>query len=499
MTPLGYRRSAARIPAASCAVLVAVLLAASGCGSGSAILTAQPTTPQKGRVEKGTVVSGASGTGALTAVSSQILRFQTTGTIRSVEVKVGDPVTPGQVLATLDDFVLRQTLGQQQAALREQMGLLDQLTGGTAVQVAKDNVDAYRKYLDATRKNGQQAVDVAEDTVERARVRLGFDRRQLDEARAEYQECTTLDPLVDCSAEKQAVVDAKSVVIDSETALEDADGVLDAARTQLKVDVESIRVDLVDAEGVFKQARSDQPGAVASQRALVAGAAAAVALAQRDVDNTVLRAPVAGTVEYVNGGVGEIADDVAAPLTPQAPGSPASVPDVGAPAADSTALRQPGFMKLSGVGSYQVVVPFEEAEAAKVAPNQQVEITVAAIPDLSLPGTVLALAPTATDISEVTSFYVTILLAESDDRLRDGHTVDVVIPTETVEDVLTVPTAAVVHDGDVTAVDVVGPDGEPVRTPFEAGLEGRDSTQVLSGLQEGQEVLIVEVPEGEQE
>ncbi len=170
-----------------------------------------------------------------------------------MKVKVGDLVTPGQVLAGLDDFVLRQTLKQQQAALGEQQGLLDQLTGGTAVQVAQDNVEAYRKYLEATKKNTQQAIDVAEDAVARAKVRLAFDQEQLDKAKQALVDCQIaldpLDPTADCPDEEQAVVDATSVVIDSRTALDDAEGALDAARTQVRFHVAEIRVDVVDAEG----------------------------------------------------------------------------------------------------------------------------------------------------------------------------------------------------------------------------------------------------------
>ncbi len=65
---------------------------------------------------------------------------------------------------------------------------------------------------------------------------------------------------------------------------------------------------------------------------------------------------------------------------------------------------------------------------------------------------------------------------------------------------LTVPSAAVITEGEETYVNLVGPDDQPVKTPFEAGKMGDDKTQVLSGLTEGQEVLLVPAPpEGEDE
>ena len=145
---------------------------------------------------------------------------------------------------------------------------------------------------------------------------------------------------------------------------------------------------------------------------------------------------------------------------------------------------------LNDVQSFQVVVPFQEADAARVAPNQRVDVTFDAIPDLTRAGTVLAVAPAAADDAGIVNYYTTIVLSESDPRLRDGQTADAAVVVQEVQNALRVPTAAVSRENGRTVVTVRGPDGNPVTMPFEPGLVGDTHIEVLSGLQEGQELLL---------
>jgi HlyD family secretion protein len=152
---------------------------------------------------------------------------------------------------------------------------------------------------------------------------------------------------------------------------------------------------------------------------------------------------------------------------------------------------------LNNIDSFQLVVPFEESDAARIAVNQQVEVSVDAVPDLRAPATVLAIAPAGTPSSGIVEYNATIVLRDgSDPRLRDGQTALADVVVESVDNVLRVPSAAVRRDGSGTVVDVRGEDGQPVPTPFEAGTVGDEYTQVISGLREGQELLLPAPPAG---
>lgn len=69
------------------------------------------------------------------------------------------------------------------------------------------------------------------------------------------------------------------------------------------------------------------------------------------------------------------------------------------------------------------VLPFQEADAARLRPDQSVRLTFPAVPGLTLPGRVHAVAPTAVSISGVTNYWVTIALLAGDPRLRAGMSV----------------------------------------------------------------------------
>jgi len=147
------------------------------------------------------------------------------------------------------------------------------------------------------------------------------------------------------------------------------------------------------------------------------------------------------------------------------------------------------------VDSFQLVVPFEESDAARVQPNQAVDVTVDAVPGLVAPATVLAVAPTGADVSGIVNYYATIVLNQTDPQLRDGQTADAAVRVESVDDVLRVPSSTVRTEDGRRVVTVAGVDGgEPVTTPFTPGAVGDEYTEVRSGLREGQEVLL---PQGQ--
>jgi HlyD family secretion protein len=303
------------------------------------------------------------------------------------------------------------------------------------------------------------------------------------------------------SASQSAVESAKRTVIQSETALDTAKHQEDVDAAAGRVTVEREEQTVISAENDRGAAENDRPADINVQEAAVRNAQAAVEVAQRDVDNTVLRAPVAGVVSAVNGRVGEFVGE-ANTTTPSAPGG-APLPQSSDLAAGgdnggggSTAPGGGAFMVMNNIDSFQLVVPFEESDAARIAPNQQVEVTVDAIPDLRAPATVMAVAPAGNPASGIVEYYATIVLREgADPRLRDGQTALADVVVESVDNVLRVPSAAVRRDATGTFVDVLNQeDGQPRPQPFTAGAVGDEYTQVLSGLREDQEILLPPPP-----
>ena len=306
---------------------------------------------------------------------------------------------------------------------------------------------------------------------------------------------STADVVCAQVASDQAVADSVNRQVLS------AEAALAAARSKREVDLkagandeENVRSSLVSAQNDLNTARTERPSLIAQQQAQVDAQAAVVANAQKDVDDTVLKAPVDGTVSAINGAVGEFLPGGSG-TTALVPGGDAAIPGTGATSGTSSttgAVNRPGgtqFIVLDDAQRFDAVVAFEESDASSIAPDQQVDVTFDAIPDLTRAGTVVAVSPASTSPSGVITFYVTVRLNDGDPRLRIGQTAQVAVFTQLVRDVSSVPNAAVQREGGQTTVTVVGPAGQRT-VPFRAGAVGDDRTQVLSGLTVGDEVVL---------
>ena len=239
-----------------------------------------------------------------------------------------------------------------------------------------------------------------------------------------------------------------------------------------------------------------RPNDLAAARAAVDAARAQVAVARQAVTNTTLRAPADGTVTALNGGVGEFVAPSGS-TTPVAPGTDAAIPGAAqaagsAAAAGGVSPSRPGgtqFLVLQNLTQYAVVVPFQEVDAAQIAPRQHVSVSLDAIPDRTLDGTVLAVAPSSTAIGGRVEYYVTVALPD-DPRIHDGQSARATVITAESGPKISVPNRALHRQGNATTVTVVTPDGRQVPTPVTTGLAGPDRTEITAGLAEGQQVAL---------
>jgi HlyD family secretion protein len=492
----------------------------------TAACTATPAPPPTVRVDRGIVATSVSASGKLASITEQNLGFPEGGQLEEVLVKVGDQVEAGQVLARLDDFELTQELKQSQAQLAQQQASLTKIRNGNSVAAAQADLDQAKKILDATQKQVSATNDSNKSATDRARVQLDFDKSALDRAERKLREdradcnsdedssstgtatantgtASTSTPPPEptnpacgrIETDKSAVQEAKRAVVSSETSL-------DAAKERERVDassgqlsIENAKQSILNAQNELDSAGSDRPADIDGQAAAVRDAQAAVAIAQRKVDDAALRAPVAGVVSAVNGVTGEFVG-AASGATALAPGSTAGLPgisDPGAAAAGAGGGASAGggaFIVLNGVESFQLVVPFEESDAARIAPGQPVEVAVDAVAGLTRPGSVLAVAPSGEEVSGIVNYNATIVLTESDPRLRDGQTAEASVAVESVDGVLRVPSAVVRTEGGRSVVTSPASGEATLSTPFEPGVVGDQFIEVKSGLNEGQEVLL---------
>jgi HlyD family secretion protein len=491
MTRTRRPRRARLLATAAAALLLA------GCTS-----TSQPAPTVK--VDRGPVSVGVSASGTLVSVDRQNLGFAKGGQITALMVKVGDVVQAGQPLARLDDAALRTALRSAEAKRDQQRASLGKIRGDNSVASAQSSLNHLRTILSATRDQVAATADADVSAIDRARVQLSFDQGQRSKAQDALDTCesatTTASPgdagtagtSTNCSTQQTALDTAEGKVIADQTALESAQHKQQTDAASGRVSIANAEKSVSDAQSQVASAQNSKPGDVAGQSAAVRDAQAAVDDAQRNLDAAVLKAPVAGTVSAINGSVGEFLG-AAGGTTALAPGSDARAPSTGATdtAGGATGGGGQSFITLNNVSSFQLVVPFEESDAAKIAPNQKVDVTVDAVPNLLVPGTVVAVAPAAAASSGgVVNYTTTVLLDQTDPQLKDGQTAQADVLTKTEDNVLRVPSSLVRQENGQPTVDVPDADGKPKATPFSAGLVGDRYTEVVSGLDLGQDVLV---------
>jgi multidrug efflux pump subunit AcrA (membrane-fusion protein) len=148
---------------------------------------------------------------------------------------------------------------------------------------------------------------------------------------------------------------------------------------------------------------------------------------------------------------------------------------------------------LTDLSALQVTADVAEADAAKVKTGQTASVTFSAA-DLTTSGTVTAIDVQETVSNNVVQYGVTVTLDEAPSTLRLGQTASVTITTDSKQGVLSVPTNAITTTGDVSTV-TVRRDGTDRVTVVQLGIAGDTRTEVVSGVQEG-DVLVLPTTTG---
>jgi len=161
----------------------------------------------------------------------------------------------------------------------------------------------------------------------------------------------------------------------------------------------------------------------------------------------------------------------------------------------SAAPQAPTFVTIIDLNRLQVDAYVDETDIGKVHVGQDAAFTVDAFPDKEFSGKVTAIYPKALIQQNVVTYDVVVAIDNREGLLRPDMTTNTTITVAKREKVLTVPNQAVRRE-DGERVVLVQEGDRFARRPVKTGWKDKNFTEVLSGLKEGERVVVGEVESG---
>ena len=150
------------------------------------------------------------------------------------------------------------------------------------------------------------------------------------------------------------------------------------------------------------------------------------------------------------------------------------------------------LMTIANLSKLLVEMQINQVDYRALSPNQTVKLRAESLKDIEMEARISFISPVAVAKNSVKGFQVKALIDKPNERLRPGMTVNIVIPTGSANDAVSVPITAVFKgEGRNKVVYVRKGDGTEKRQ-VKIGVTNTDFAQVISGVNEGEEILLVE-------
>ena len=406
-------------------------------------------------VRRGNISLSASGTGTLIASQSVDLSFSSKGVAAQVNVKAGDTVKAGQVLASLGSSQnLEAAVAADQLAVLQAQKALDDLTGNANVALAQayqTMLKAQQDYTDAlatdqrassarcsqaTVIKDKGALDLAASHLEEISQRYyGSDawinaKNVYDQALANYTYCAAYTPVekTDASASVQVSLGAYQQAQTTYNTLKNGSGV--------------------------------DPSALAIDQAKLTQAQTQLAQDQEALKGITLIAPMDGTVTYLAASAGALVDSSSK------------------------------FISLANLSQPAVSVSVDETDLDKLTVGAAAQVTFDALPDQVFNGKVTQVNPQLTTSGQYKVATGTVLLDEQAgqalQKLPLGLSASVTVIQKQATNVLIVPVSALRSlGGGQYSVFVMGSGGKLQLRVVQVGLQDSAEAEITNGLKEG--------------
>ncbi len=449
-----------RLIALGLIAVAAALIGVLSQGGAAPVGAQDATTAQVERATLGTTIET---TGTIAPVETVLLSFGTTGIVADVAVEVGDEVSAGDVLASIDTADLQNQIARQEQALIVQQSNYDDLVSEPTVREITQSQAALasaQSQLTQAQNNANTAannitincanVESAQDTLTRAQDAYAdylSDGYSMDAAFIPDPDSETGESLRSAqSTYNVAVAQCNETTPDMQ---------YEAAVLAAQASVDQAQAALDD---LLTGATEQQ---IASAQAQLEQAHLNVESARAALADAEIIAPFSGIVANVNLNPGQLVNTGSTVIT----------------LVDHSAMH--------------IDVSVDELDIAQVEVGQPARISPEALDGAEIDGTVTRIAPTSTNNDGIVTYEVRVDITNDNELpIRIGMTTDVEILVGSIADALVVPTQAIQREGQDEFVEILNGDNATTRVPVSTGETIDGFTVVTGDLTEGLTVII---------
>jgi len=487
-------------------------------------------------IEKGSLVQTVDVTGKVDSSNNLSLNFETMGTISSIKVEVGDEVSQGEWLANLSLTELNASVTQAQSSLNQK------IAGATQEQinVSEKQINSAKVALAQAESGLQDTINISKNTVDSKYVYalntledtyikmynaytvveniksvyfVNNDQNGLTvRNNQEYQIKKPKDAikiLIDVAKESKSQEDIDNTISETIPALnkilngltiirnicddvsyqsvisQTEKSLLDNQKTAIsgaQITISSLENEIsllkIQNNNNINSAQSAVDSAKANLELQYANYDSLVA-EPRDIDISYYEALLSQAVAARNKAI------IFAPID-------GVITKINKKKGELMSMGEVMIEMLSPY--YEVNVDVPETDVVKIKVGDSAEITLNALgKDTKFEGVVLSIDPSSTNIQDVVYYKVKVSIKDERINLfKPGMSADVVIKTESRENVIFVPSRAILNDEETDKKYVrVLINGEIEKRFVETGLKADNSKiEILSGLNEGEEVVL---------
>lgn len=149
------------------------------------------------------------------------------------------------------------------------------------------------------------------------------------------------------------------------------------------------------------------------------------------------------------------------------------------------------LMTFADLSQLLIATNVNQMDVGKLMPNQPVFVNMQGDDANAVKGHIEFVAPLATVKNNIKGFAVEALIDDNDGTLKPGMSVSMTVPVANAKGAISVPIAAIFKQ-DNDRVVYVRKGGTTECRKVSVGLTNMGYAQILSGLQEGEEILLVE-------